>query len=106
MEISLAEILTLAGAVVAAGLVTTAVEALKIATRRALPTLVAGNEQAWALLISLALVTLAFVDQGIYLLPEAFTAFVAWLAIAKLATGIHDEATAAPGSLRAPTAPA
>lgn len=103
MELQLADILTLTGAAVAAGLVTSTVEVLKLGTRSLLPSLVAGKEQTWALLVSMALVIAAFVDQAVYVPGQAFSAFVAWLAIAKLATGIHDEVTRAPGSIRAAT---
>lgn len=100
MDPSLADILTLAGAAVAAGLVTTFVEILK----RSLPRLVSGREQALALAASLALVILASVDRhqvaDVTTLNDVFVSVVGWLAIAKLATGIHDEAVAAPGSLR------
>lgn len=101
MDPSLADVLTLAGAAVAAGLVTTFVELAK----RSVPRLVSGNEQALALAASLGLVMLASVDRhqaaGITTLNDVFVAVVGWLAIAKLATGLHDEAVAAPGSLRA-----
>jgi hypothetical protein len=100
MEISLAEVLTLTGAVVAAGLVTTYVEVFK----RAVPRLVTGNEQAVALAASLGLVIMASVDRhtitGATTANDVFVSVVAWLAIAKGATGIHDEVTAAPGSFR------
>ncbi|MES2210975.1 MAG: hypothetical protein V4515_12460 [Chloroflexota bacterium] len=97
MDIALADVLTIAGAVAAAGLITTLVEVLK----RTLPIIGARAwEQALALTFSMILVTLAFVDQHAYSLGSAFSAFVAWLAIAKLATGIHDEATGAPGTFR------
>ena len=100
---TLASILTLAGAAIAAGLVTTFVELAKrtlsiIATR--------GWEQALALAASMVLVILASVDRhqvvGLTTLPDVFVSLVAWLTIAKLATGIYDEVTASPGSFRAP----
>lgn len=99
MDIALADVLTLTGAVASAGLVTGLVEVLK----RTLPIIAARSwEQALALAFSLALVVLAFVDQHAYTLDAAFGAFVAWLAIAKLASGIFDEVTRAPGSFSEP----
>ena len=102
-DIALASILTLAGAAIAAGLVTTFVELVK----RTLPIVaVRGWEQALALSASLGLVILASVDRhltaGATTLPDAFVSLVAWLTIAKLSTAIFDEVTAAPGSFRAP----
>jgi hypothetical protein len=98
MEIQLADILTLAGAAIAAPLITGFVELLK----RTLP--IGGYEQAVALVSSLGLVIAASVDRhlvaGATTLNDAFVSFVAWLAIAKLATGVYDEITAAPGSFR------
>ena len=100
MDIALADVLTIAGAVAAAGLITTLVEVLK----RSIPVIGARSwEQALALVFSMILVTLAFVDQHVYALDAAFSAFIAWLAIAKLASGIHDEVTRAPGSFSGPT---
>jgi hypothetical protein len=100
MEVSLADVLTLAGAAIAAPLVTGLVEVLK----RSAPKFVSGNEQAMALAASMVLVIAASVDRhqtaGVTTLNDVFVSFVAWLAIAKLATAVHDEVTAAPGSFR------
>lgn len=99
MEITLADVLTLTGAVASAALVTSLVEVLK----RTLPVIVARSwEQALALTFSMVLVVLAFVDQHTWTLDAAFAAFVAWLAIAKLASGLYDEVTRAPGSFTEP----
>ena len=99
-EIGLADILTLAGAALAAPLVTGLVEVLK----RSVPKLVTGNEQAMALVTSMVLVIAASVDRhqsaGITTLNDVFVSFVGWLAIARLSTAVYDEATAAPGSFR------
>lgn len=96
MEIELSSILTVTGAAASAALITTLIEVLKTAFHSA----ISGHEQALALLFSLVFVSVAFVDAAVYTLPAIFTAFVAWLMIAKVATGIHDEVTAAPGSFR------
>lgn len=99
MDITLADVLTLGGAVGAAAIITGLIEVLK----KPFKIIVARSwEQALALLFSLILVTAAFLDQGRYTLPDAFLAFVAWLTIAKLATGIYDEVTRAPSALIAP----
>ena len=96
MDIQLADILTIGGAVAAAGLVSGLVELLK----RTFAVVAARSwERPLALLFSLLLVVLAFVDQGVFELAAAFTAFVAWLAIAKLATGIYDEIAQKPGAI-------
>jgi hypothetical protein len=100
MEVTLADVLTLTGAAISAGLITGLLEVLK----RVLPIIAArGWEQALALLFSLVLVGLAFYDAGTYTLDAAFAAFIAWLAIAKLATGIFDEVTRRPGAFTSPS---
>ena len=101
---TLASILTLAGAAIAAPLVTTFVEMMK----RLLPVIEAHRwEQAIALATSLVLVIVASIDRhmtiGQTTLNDGFVSFVAWLAIAKLATGVYDEATSQPSSFRSST---
>ena len=102
MEITLADVLTLAGAAIAAPMVTGLVEVLK----RSLPRLVTGHEQAMALGASLLLVIAASLDRhqlaGVTTPSDVFVSFAAWLIIAKAATGVYDEIVAAPGSFRAP----
>jgi hypothetical protein len=101
MDLTLASILTVTGAAAAAALITGTIEVLK----SSLPIIgKRGWEQSLALLFSLILVLLAALDANVRTLPAAFTVFVAWLSIAKLATGIHDEVTGAPGSIREATA--
>jgi len=94
MDLNLADILTIPGAAAAAAVVTTVIQLVKTA----LPAIDAGWEKAAALVLSAALVGIALVDGGVYTLPVLFTGFLAWLGIAKLATGIYDEATQQPGS--------
>lgn len=94
MELALSDILTIPGAAAAAAVVTTVIQLAKTV----LPQLDAGYEKAAALVLSALLVVLAVIDGGNYTLPVLFTAFLAWLGIAKLATGIYDEATRQPGS--------
>lgn len=94
MELQLADILTIPGAAGAAAVVTLAIQLFKTVV----PALDAGYEKAAALLLSAVLVVLATVDQGVYDLPTLFVSFLAFLGIAKLATGIYDEVTQQPGS--------
>jgi hypothetical protein len=102
MDIQLADVLTLPGALVSSGLVTAFVTVLK----KWLPIIAARDwEQAIALAAALALVAVAFYDQRLYTLDAAFVAFAAWLGIAKLATGIYDEATRQPTAFTAPAGP-
>lgn len=98
---TLALILTAAGATIGAGLVTGLIELLK----RTIPVIGTRSwEPALAFISSAVLVILAFVDQHDYTLEAGFAAFIAWLAVAKLATGIHDEITSAPGAIFNPPA--
>lgn len=83
----LADVLTVAGVAGSAALVTGLIQLIKTA----LPKIDAGYEGVAALVLSALLVVLAFIDQGSYTLQDGFVAFVAWLSIAKLATGIYDE---------------
>jgi hypothetical protein len=102
MDIQLADVLTLPGALVASGLVTAFVAVLK----KWFPIIAARDwEQALALAAALALVAVAFYDQRLYTLDAAFVAFAAWLGIAKLATGMYDEATRQPGAFTERTQP-
>ena len=96
MELTLASILTVTGAAAAAAVVTLVIQLAK----SAVPALDNGYEKPAALVLSAALVVLAVVDGGVFTLPLLFTAFLAWLGIAKLATGIYDEVTGQPGSFR------
>lgn len=96
MMVELAMVLTVAGVAASAGIVTGLIQLLKTA----FPSLDAGLEKPLALVISAVLVVLAVISSGVFTLPALFTAFIAWLSIAKLATGIYDEVTAQPGSFR------
>ena len=103
---ALADILTLAGAAVAAALVTTFVELSK----RTLTIIQSrGWEQALALAASLGLVVMASYDRhvaaGITTTNDVFVSLVAWLMIGKLSTGLHDEVVRKPGTLAGPTSP-
>jgi hypothetical protein len=99
MELTLADVLTLGGTAASAALITGLVQVIK----KVIPIVeTRGWEQALALASSLILVVLAFVDQAIYTLNSGFLAFVAWLMIAKLATGIYDEVTRQPGAFTEP----
>lgn len=100
---TLADVLTLAGAAVAATLVTTFVELAK----KTLPIIAARSwEQALALAASLGLVVMASYDRhlaaGITTANDVFVSLVAWLMIGKLATGVHDELVRKPGAITGP----
>ena len=90
MTLHLADILTVAGAVGSAALVTGLIAMLKN-LRGVGAWLDAGNEPIVAFVISAVLVVVAFVDVGTRTPEGAFTAFLAWYAIATLSTGIHDQ---------------
>jgi hypothetical protein len=94
MDLTLALVLTAAGATGAAALITTLIQVLK----SAIPAIDNGKEKPLALVFSAIIVVLAVIDSAVFTLPALFGAFVAWLAIAKLATGIYDEVTQQPGS--------
>ncbi len=94
MDLQLADILTIPGAAASAAVVTLAIQLFK----SVFPKLDAGYEKAAALLLSAVLVVIAVLDGGVYTLQLLLTAFIAFLGIAKLATGIYDEVTQQPGS--------
>ena len=83
----LSDVLSVEGVAASAAIVTGLIQLLKTA----FPKLDAGYEGPAALVLSLVLVVLAFVDQNTFTLEAGFVAFIAWLSIAKLATGIYDE---------------
>lgn len=85
MELS--SVLTIEGVAASAALVTGLIQLIKTA----LPKVDAGYEGIAALVLSALLVIVAFIDQNTFTLQAGFVAFVAWLSIAKLATGIYDE---------------
>ncbi len=94
LNITLADVLTPAGFVAAAALVTGLVE---IAKR--LFTKLSGNEASAAAILAALLVCSAFYDQHVFTMQSAFVAVIAWYGVTRLAMGIHDDATAAPNSL-------
>jgi len=90
----LAAVLTVAGVAASAAIITGLIQLIKTA----FPKVDAGYEKPAALLLAGILVVLAVVNAAVFTLPAFFTAFIAWLSIAKLATGIYDEVTQQPGS--------
>lgn len=100
--LTLTLILTAAGAVLGAGLVTGFVQILKTV----FADLVTGREQRFAFFGSALLVIAAFasgVQDGSLTVTGAslFAALLAWYGIARIALGIHDDVTGArPTSLR------
>lgn len=89
-------ILTVAGVAASAAIVTGLIQLIK----SAFPVFDAGLEKPLALVLAAVLVVLAVVSSGVFTLPALFTAFLAWLSIAKLSTGIYDEVTGQPSALR------
>ncbi len=99
MDLTLAAVLTAAGAVSAAALVSGIVEILK----RVLP--VIGRRQlepVLAFAFSAALVLAAWYASGERTAESGFGALLAWYAIARVAMGIHDDITGAPSGIQAP----
>ncbi len=99
MDLTLASVLTAAGAVSAAALVSGIVEILK----RVLP--VIGRRQlepVLAFAFSGALVVAAWSASGDRTAESAFAALLAWYGIARVAMGIHDDVTGAPSGINAP----
>lgn len=90
----LADILTVAGVAGSAAVVTGLIQLLKTVFKQ----IDNGLEQPLALVASAVLVVLAIIDSNVFTLPQLFTGFLAWLSIAKLATGIYDEVTQQPGA--------
>jgi len=92
----LAAVLTVAGVAASAAIITGLIQLLK----SVIPAIDNGKEKPVALVLAAILVVLAVVDAGVFTLPFLFAAFLAWLSIAKLSTGIYDEVTGQPGSFR------
>lgn len=89
----LSDVLTVAGAVGAAALIT-GVIAIGKNLRGLGPLLDAQNEPTAAFVLSLVLVLVAFVDQATFTAEAGFAAFLAWYGIATIAMGIHDQVSA------------
>ncbi len=103
MELHLADVLTVAGAVGAAALITGLIAIFK--NIRGIGAWIdAGNEPLLAFVLSAVLVVIAFVDAGTRTVDGAFTAFLAWYAIARLAMGIHDDVATRGQSITDPNA--
>jgi hypothetical protein len=94
LNITLADVLTPAGFVAAAALVTGLVEIAKRLFRH-----LSGNEATAAAILAALLVCSAYYDAHVFTLQTGFVAVIAWYGITRLAMGIHDDATAAPNSL-------
>lgn len=102
-----ADILTPAGFVTTAALVSGLTEVLK-----RLVGIVTGNEQATAALLTIVLVGAALASQASANPPAdfgawigwGFTGVMAWYGILRVAMSLHDDAAQAPRSLTGPTA--
>ena len=103
MTLHLADILTVAGAVGSAALITGLIALLKNLGRPG-AWIDAGNEPIVAFLLSAILVVVAFVDVGTRTPEGAFTAFLAWYAIATIAMGVHDQVATRGASVTDPGA--
>lgn len=99
MDLTLSAVLTAAGAVTAAALVSGLVEIAKrlapVIGRRQL-------EPVLAFALSAALVATAWYSAGIYTAESGFAALLAWYGIARVSMGLHDDVTGAPSGIRAP----
>lgn len=93
---TLADVLTVPGVAGSAALITGLIQLLK-----GTPVPTDGNEKVLSLIFAAILVIMATISLGIITLPSVFLAFVAWLSIAKLATGIYDEVTQKPSAFTA-----
>lgn len=97
MELTLAAVLTVAGAVTSAAFITGLIAVLKN-LRGIGPILDAENEPTAAALLSGILVVAAYLAYGERTPEGAFAAMFAWYAIARLAMGIHDDVANLRGS--------
>lgn len=101
MELHLADVLTVAGAVAAAALITGLIALLKNLGRVG-AWIEAGHEPIVAFLLSAILVAIAFVDVGTHTLDGAFAAVLAWYAIASLTSPMHDQVATRGASITDP----
>lgn len=101
-DLTLALILSAAGVVPAAALITGLVQLFK--------TVLGGNWAAQtsrlaAFILSAVLIALAYVTTSVSItLVTGFGAFLAWYAVARLAIATYDDVTANPNSLTGPVA--
>jgi hypothetical protein len=86
---TLADVLTIAGATISAGIITGLIAMGKRIVGIG-PRIDDGNEPTIAFVLSAILVIAAFAVQATYTAPAVFAAFLAWYAIAQIAMGIHD----------------
>lgn len=92
VDITFAVLLTAAGTAIAAGIVTAVVELLK-RVFGALP----GTGALWAFALSAVLYVLAGIAVGVSTLDAGLAVFLAWLACATSAVGIHSTIRTAAG---------
>lgn len=90
LPLTLADVLTVSGAVGSAALITGLI-ALAKNIRGIGPLIDRGNEPTVAFALSALLVIAAFAARGTYTPDGAFAAFLAWYGIATIAMGIHDQ---------------
>ena len=100
-DLTLALVLTAAGATLSSALITGVVEIIK----RLIPSISTLQTRWAAFILSALLVAVAyFATVSQQNAVTAFAAFVAWYGIARLSLANHDDATAQVNSLRGPTA--
>jgi uncharacterized membrane protein HdeD (DUF308 family) len=102
-NLSLAVVLTASGATAAAALITGLIAMLKQVAVIG-PRIDAGNEPSLSFVLAGVLVLLAFVSVGVFTVPAAFAAFLAWFGIAQIAMGVHDTVKSATARPEAPGA--
>lgn len=87
--LTLALVLTAAGATVSAGVITGLIAIAKNIVKIG-PLIDAGNEPTLAFILSGLLVLVAYLSVGMFTVQSGFAAFLAWYGIATISMGTHD----------------
>jgi hypothetical protein len=89
--LTLALVLTAAGATVSGGLITGLIAMAK--NLKGIGTIIDdGNEPTVAFILSAVLVIVAYAATGVFTAATGFAAFLAWYGIAQISMGTHDTA--------------
>ena len=88
-DLTLAVVLTAAGATASAALITGLIALLKQVAVVG-PWIQADREPTLAFVLSAVLVTVAVLSVGVFTPAALFGAFLAWFGIAQIAMGVHD----------------
>jgi hypothetical protein len=103
-QMTLAVVLTAAGATASAALVTGLIAMLKQTVIG--PWIKADNEPTLAFILSAVLVAVAVLSVGVFTPASLFAGFLAWFGVAQVAMGVHDTIKAQTSkSPKAPAAP-